>query len=467
MPIGLWSYVTASHARVLGRAVLAALLAALLAACTVATDSPRDRDAGGPRLARVSFDAASRGLPIHGIWKSTPAVADVNGDGFPDVIALPRLGHGVRVWLGNADGGWVEASRGLEVTGSCGGGVAVADVNRDGHRDLVVADHCDGVFVYLGDGRGGWTAVVKELNPAIARERPMPDTEDNPFVGAEDVAVGDVDGDGFLDLVVVASNMGGFTVFLGDGSGTAWTEVTVPDGLPSGTDAEPDDEEQAGWANRVLLADVDGDGHLDVVATYHSGPRVWRGNGAARWESFSRGLPSSQAGGVYRALALGDVNSDGRLDVVTTNMLEGIEIYVQTAESTWRRVSSAALGPLTGGATAVALGDLNGDGHLDLVVGGRRTGQESFGLFVFLGNGDAQWREVDTALPSHGYPFVWGLTLGDTNRDGARDIVVATGFVAEPHRALRSRAVAPRALAASGRPSDAHLQVWVNARHRP
>ena len=392
-------------------------------------------------------------------------MVDLNADGFPDLAALPRMGYGARVWLGNTNARWIESSDGLAVNGSCGGGVSADDVNRDGHFDLVVADHCGGVFVYLGDGKGRWTAVVKELAPAIARTAPA-DDEDDPYLGTEDVAIGDVNGDGYLDLVVAASNQGGFSVYLGDGSGKVWKEITVPDGLPSGVDPEPDDTENAGWANRVLLADVDGDKHLDVVASYYSGPRVWRGTGMARWQPFSDGLPSPAAGGVYRAVALGDVDGDGRLDLITTNMIDGVEVYVQAAEGRWRRVASEALSSLIGGATAVAVGDLDGDRHLDLVVAGRRTRSDTAGVFVFLGNGKAEWREVRTGLPSDDYPFVWGITIGDLNRDGAPDVVIATGFVAEPHRTRSDRAspIQPPTGVPSAGPQ---LQVWINSRATP
>ena len=451
----LWSYTEP----------LAVALLLLLGACArpVISD-PHERRARETLTEMPSspdFHPASNGLPLQGIWKSTPAVIDLNADGFSDLVALPRLGRGARVWLGNIDARWVDSSHGLELSGSCGGGVAAADLNRDGHLDLVVADHCDGVFVYLGDGQGRWTGVVAGLNPAAAR-RPASDDEDDPFMGAEDVAIGDVNEDGFLDLVVTASNLGGFSVYLGDGSAKAWKEITDRDGLPSAVDADGDDDQFGGWANRVLLADVDGDKHLDVVATYHAGPRVWRGNGTARWESRSVGLPSPQAGGVYRALALGDVNGDGRVDVVTTNMIDGVEVYLQTDTGAWRQASSPALSSVAGGATAVALGDVDGDGALDLVVGGRRGRGQSFGLFVFLGDGKGGWRETRTSLPSGDYPFVWGITVADVNRDGALDVVVATGFTAEPHP---TRSMGRMEQPASGAPTGHQLQVWINARH--
>jgi hypothetical protein len=390
---------------------------------------------------------------------------------------------------------------------SCGGGVTIGDVNKDSHLDLVVGDHCEGVFVYLGDGQGHWNASTKKpLNPRVSQARPRPEDEDDPFLGAEDVALGDVNEDGFLDLVVAAANEGGFSVHLGGGSRNTWKEVTVSDGLPSAQDPEPGDEERAGWANKVLLTDIDADGHLDVVASYYRGPRVWRGDGTGKWQSSSSGLTTPITGGLYRGLAVGDVNEDGRLDLVVANTSGGPEAYLQRSDGTWERSPSTALSSFVGGADSLALGDLDGDGHLDLVIGGRRTrggqsdlviggrgtrggesdlvtvgrgargGQSDLvtfgrrgrggegalgGLFVFLGNGKAGWVEVEqTGLPAEGYPYIWGITLGDVNGDGRLDLAVGTGADAGPRFAppKQGEPVQP------GRPAKdrPQLQVWVN-----
>ncbi len=63
-------------------------------------------------------------------------------------------------------------------------------------------------------------------------------------------------------------------------------------GLPDLENPEPEDEDNAGWANRVILRDVNGDGQLDVVASYYKGPRVWLGDGKGHFKSVSQGLPS-------------------------------------------------------------------------------------------------------------------------------------------------------------------------------
>ncbi len=387
----------------------------------------------------LKFKLAANGLPQDGMWKSTRAFADVNEDGFLDLAAVPRLGQGARVWLGDGKGTWRESSEGLALPMSCGGGVAFGDVNKDGHPDLVVADHCAGVFVYLGDGQGHWKAVTQGLNPAASQQKRLSDDEDeeNKFLGAEDVALGDVNEDGLLDLVVASRAEGGITVYFGDGSGKVWKEARS-DGLP-----------KSGWANKLLLRDIDGDGHLDVVASYYAGPRVWRGDGKGHWQPYSQGLPSPGTGGLYRGLAVGDVNEDGRLDIAVANTRNGPEVYLQTEDGKWQQ-APAPMPSMMGGAKSIALGDLDRDGHLDMVVGGP-SAKIDFGLFILRGDGKGGWTELqNTNLPTTGVPFIWGIALGDVDGDGFLDLAVATGTPME----RQTNEPLPR------------MQVWLNRYHK-
>ena len=226
---------------------------------------------------------------------------------------MVRLGNGPHIWLGNGRGEWTDVSKGLAMSSSCGGGLAPADINRDGHLDLAVADHCYGLFIYFGDGRGNMQPMAGPLNPSVATTFSEKEQQErNFFTGSRrsfhwGFKRGWISGPCGFEYQVEP-----LTVFYGDGSGTNWREESEPDGLPSFQDPEPEDEENAGWANQVLLSDMNQDGHLDVVASYYKGPRSWLGDGTGKFRAFSKGLPTPTTGGLYRGIAVGDINEDGR-----------------------------------------------------------------------------------------------------------------------------------------------------------
>lgn len=471
-----------------GRSCLAGAIVLALTGCGgESAVRPPSGPAAGPfpwsSPPRVAFRLAAEGLPVDGRWKSVPLLVDVNGDGFPDLIAHPRLGTGARVWAGNGKGVWTDSSQGLEMPkGSCGGGLAVGDVNGDGKLDLAVADHCSGVYVYLGDGKGHWQLTTDSLTPEISRV-PVPDGPDpNAVRGAESIALADINGDGLVDMVVPSADQGGYAVYLGDGTGRNWKELKRS-GLPNAEAPEPEDTYFAGFAFDTRLVDVNGDGHLDVVASYYNGPRVWWGDGKGRFENHSTGLIRTRIGGTYWRIATGDINKDRRPDLVVANIVNGAEVYLQNADGTWQGPADG-MPELKGGARAVALCDLDGDGNLDLLIGGRKssirgneqnpaTFQDPHGVFVRFGDGKGGWVEgpPGMGLPEVGVEVIWGIACVDVSRDGRPDIVVTTGGdIGKPSVSTR---VPTRPSAAGGADDDAdvqapgafpRIQVWINER---
>jgi len=388
--------------------------------------------------APIHFQLCTAGLPLDGMWKCDPVVADVNGDGHPDIAAVPRLGHGPRVWLGNGAGQWTESSEGLayENAASCGGGVELADINKDGHLDLAVADHCHGISVYLGDGAGKWKAVTKELFPSELAPDNDPDHLQM-YRGSEDLDLADVNRDGNLDIVSASSDEGGLHVYLGDGTGMNWKREATS--LP-GKD----------WANRVMLRDLNGDGLPDLIANYSEGPRVWLNEGGTGWRSEGRGLPAPMVHGIFIGLDIADMNKDGRPDIITANWVDGPEIYLQLPDGAWAKQPDL-FPQMLGGASALAVADFDKDGNLDIVAAGRLTlaGGYIRGVFTLFGDGTGAMRySSDSGLPTTGLAATDGMAAADLNQDGYPDVIAGSGLIVETVPGGATQAILPEHLIA-------------------
>ena len=244
-----------------------------------------------------------------GVDPHSVAIGDVNGDGIPDlVVANVLAGSGatagsIGVLLGKGDGTFrpvMTLNSGAVNTVS----VKIADVNGDGKPDLVAASQysstdyndADGaVSVLLGNGKGGFaTAVIYDSGGKVA----------------DSVAVADVNRDGKPDLVVsnwcmspTDCTSGNAGVLLGNGNGTFEPAVAYETG--------------GQYSSPVAIADLNGDGKLDLVVANEDSIGVLLGNGDGTFEAASVTATPPEADSGDGSLAIADFNGDGRLDVAS------------------------------------------------------------------------------------------------------------------------------------------------------
>ncbi len=353
-------------------------------------------------------------------------VGDFNDDGGADVVSATEAG--VAVLANNGDG--TLAAPAVDPLGQLPLAVRVGDLNGDGKPDLaattttsdvvgygydeygnLVPDYASvgHVRVLLGNGTGSFAVTAATYD--LGTGRPMR------------LALGDLDGDRDLDLVV--SNLDGDAgVLLGNGDGTfaARQGVVVGDG-----------------ARDVDLADLNGDGVVDLVAGSAFNNAVYlllgNGNGTFRSPQTIATFTPVENGPSIGGEAVGDINGDGKLDLAVTYTLwygggyygeeygpfaEGhVQALLGNGDGTFAAGNSYVL---VGGYVAdVGLADFNDDRNLDIVTGGYGAGNVN----LLRGNGDGTFNapEPSPAGQTGGGPN--DIAVADLDRDGAPDVATA------------------------------------------
>jgi hypothetical protein len=342
-----------------------------------------------PFVAVVPYDSGGAAVSV--------AVADVNGDGKPDLLTANYDNGTVGVLLGNGDGTFQVAT-----TFDAGGpdintySIAVGDLNGDGKPDVAVTVVLNGsshypLRVLMGNGDG-------TFQPAVAYDT---GTNGNTY----SVVVADVNGDNKPDLVVV--NEFDVSILLGNGDGTFQTAVTYNPGVGPV------------FLNSAAVVDVNGDDKPDLIVSaigIDKGVLVLLGNGDGTFQTPAKtyGFEESHWN------AVGDVNGDGKPDVAfvdnhnNPNFEAGV--ILGNGDGTFRSGQTYD----TGGefAVKIVMADVNGDGNPDLLVANIFSNSVS----VLFGNGDGTF-QAPLASSSGGASF--GIAVADVNGDNKPDLLVA------------------------------------------
>jgi hypothetical protein len=328
-------------------------------------------------------------------------VGDFNGDGHPDLAVAtvtPFVGSGYSILLNNGSGVFHVGQQGTDYYP-----VEVGDIDKDGRLDLVMAQ-------FVGSATGPASALIKILfgagNGAFTRSGPV-HTITN-FSNGPFVVVADFNEDGLPDVVVNGATQ--LLVFLGHGDGS----FTQPSAV-----AKVD--QRTGW---MVTGDFNHDGHVDVAIMSDAGQEILTGNGNGAFGYRTIYGNEGDTAQYPEGMAMADFNNDGYQDLVTVNPGGSYSVMMGKPGATFNAELIDNLGPFEN--VAPVTGDFNGDGIPDVAVLNSAYGTVS----LMMGQSNGQSPKPQTVRYKTGTRGS-AFAVGDINGDGKQDLLVESDYVVD------------------------------------
>jgi Bacterial Ig-like domain (group 3)/FG-GAP-like repeat len=354
-----------------------------------------DASNGNSVLATGSLGSAVAGIgwPNPGSLSNTldtsfVVVADLNGDGIPDLVLGSNV---VSIYLGKTNGTYTLATTITVQQAPTSYPIAIADFNGDGIPDLAIPLYGpNDIAIALGNGDGTFAAPVIATVPGSNIE-----------IGQ--IVVADFNGDGIPDLAVLAeADSSTVEILLGNGDGTFTAEATNP---PT-----------SGTPSYFATGDFNGDGKTDLAVEEGTTIAILLGNGDGTFAASG----SVNSGSTGSPIAVADFNGDGKPDIAVAEgaySIESVSVLTGNGDGTFNSPYSGpgSTSPIT---TWIQVADFNQDGTPDVVLA-----DSSGSATVFLNNGGGLLSESFSVVSGLTVPYYLEVAVGDLNGDGYPDIV--------------------------------------------
>ncbi len=373
---------------------------------------------------RLKFEESSAGLPPTGSWRNGASVADMNEDGFPDLVCPPQRGPAdyPAIFLGDGKGGWKQWKLDFPRRFNYGS-VVVADFNKDKHLDLAFSVHLTGIAVFLGNGKGQFKEVEGLKDDYYPTRR---------------LVAADVDADGWMDFVAITegpigvgkdakkNTHGHLRAYLNRNKGQSFV----------GQDIAAKNEYLGG--DYLVAANFNGDRFPDFLGAsiyFNATKTLYLSKGSMDYEPLVKGLliPGRS---YYYAMAAARFLRNGKTDDAIVSYMRDwpgnldpklVPTPPVTKISGLDRITFSGGEPTrtpivrwegATGIPGVASGDFDGDGNLDVAYAQRRE------ITILLGDGAGNFKRADIEGVELPPQRSYDLKVADFNGDKKPDVMM-------------------------------------------